>query len=140
MLSSAVHQSKVYSVKYGIAIDSDYVESCMSIIDNPAFENDNNIQKRNVNGTVVPPISDAKGLDTTKPCYISVTLAPKDKTYTKGNWEGIRCINLTLTNTKPETDIEKTCPKFVKLFDTNYKNVSTADLKAVVAELEKVCK
>lgn len=138
MLTTAAHQSKVYAINYGLALDSEFIDKCMSKIDNPKF--DGEIAKFNVNGTVIPPISEGKNFDPSQPSYIAVQLAPKDVTYTTGVWNGIRCINMTLTNTKPQTDIEKACPKFTKLFETNYKNVTAADCKAALTELEKICK
>lgn len=140
MLSSAAHQTAVYAVNFGVAIDSEYFATCMTLIESPEFQNDYNIDKFNINGTAVPAISKGKNFDPNKPAYIGVQLATKGTNFTKGVWAGLRCINLTLTNTEPKTNIEKSCPKFVKMFDTNYKEFTSDSAKAVIAELEKVCK
>ena len=120
MLTMAAIQKATLSVKFGIALDADAVKN---ILDNPVnFETE--IPKFNIPLTCTPPITQAKVFDANKPAYIGIGISD-DKKF----------INLTLTNIKPDTDVEK---NIMALFTTHYndanrKNIEAAALKAVNA-------
>jgi len=122
MLTMATIQKATLSVKFGISIDAD---AAKSILDNPV-NFDTEIPKFNIPLTCTPPITQAKVFDANKPAYIGIGISD-DKKY----------INLTLTNIKPDTDVEKN-KDIMALFTTHYndanrKNIEAAALKAVNA-------
>lgn len=122
MLTLAAIQKSTLSVKFGFSIDNDTVQA---ILGNPVnFETE--IPKYNVPLVIAPAISQAKVFDPAKPAYIGVSVS-EDKKY----------INLTLTNVKPDNDIEKNKP-IMALFTTRYddkdrKTIEADALKAVNA-------
>ena len=116
MLTLATIQKSTLSVKFGFSIDNDTVQA---ILGNPvSFETE--IPKYNVPLVIAPAISQAKVFDPAKPAYISVS---DDKKF----------INLTLTNVKPDNDIEKNKP-IMALFTTRYDD---KDRKAIEADALK---